>query len=85
MAPVKVVAEYECYNMKANKFEGLLHTFFGNSCLDLKVSDHNGIAHTPREWFIAPLGAIKQASQMMVTGDIINYRFDTVSQDIVER
>jgi hypothetical protein len=85
MAPVKVVAEYECYNMKANKFEGLLHTFFGNSCLDLKVSDHNGIAHTPREWFIAPLGAIKQASQMMVTGDIINYRFDAVSQDIVER
>lgn len=62
----------------------MLHTFFGNSCLDLKGSGHNGIAHTPREWLIAPLGAIKQASQMMVTGYIINYRFDAVSHDIVE-
>jgi hypothetical protein len=85
MASVKIVAEFECYNMKANKFEGLMHTFFGNSCLDVKVADNKGIAHTPREWFIAPLEDIKQAAQMMVTGDIINYRFDEVSQAIIER
>ncbi|MCG7499893.1 GIY-YIG nuclease family protein [Vibrio sp. Of7-15] len=85
MAPVQLVSEFECYNMKANKFEGLLHTFFGSSCLDVKVADHKGIAHTPREWFIAPLPCIKQAIQMLITGDIINYRFDAVTQDIVER
>ncbi|MBN8152378.1 GIY-YIG nuclease family protein, partial [Vibrio vulnificus] len=43
MAPVQLVSEFECYNMKANKFEGLLHTFFGHSCLDVKVADHKGI------------------------------------------
>ncbi|MEZ8883305.1 GIY-YIG nuclease family protein [Vibrio sp. 10N.222.54.F6] len=85
MAAVQLVSEFECYNMKANKFEGLLHTFFGNSCLDVKVADHKGIAHTPREWFIAPLPSIKQAIQMLITGDIVNYRFDAVTQDIVER
>lgn len=85
MAPVKIVAEFECYNMRANKFEGLLHTFFGNSCLDVKVADSNGIAHKPREWFIAPLEAIKQAAQMMVTGDIVHYRFDSITQAILER
>ena len=85
MAAVKIVAEFECYNMKANRFEGLLHTFFGESCLEVKVADNNGIAHTPREWFIAPLEAIKQAAQMLVTGDIVNYRFDEARQTIVER
>lgn len=85
MASVKVVTEFECYNMKANKFEGLLHTFFGNSCLEIKIADSKGVAHTPREWFIAPLEAIKQAAQMMVTGDIVNYRFDAVTQQIIER
>jgi hypothetical protein len=85
MASVNIVTEFECYNMKANKFEGLMHAFFGNSCLEVKVADNKGIAHTPREWFIAPLEAIKQAAQMMVTGDIVNYRFDEVSQAIIER
>ena len=85
MAAVQLVSEFECYNMKANKFEGLLHTFFGNSCLDVKVADHKGIAHTPREWFIAPLSCIKQAIQMLITGDIVNYHYDSVTQQIVER
>lgn len=85
MAAVQPVSEFECYNMKANKFEGLLHTFFGNSCLDVKVADHKGIAHTPREWFIAPLSCIKQAIQMLITGDIVNYRYDSITQQIVER
>lgn len=85
MAPVQLISEYECYNVKANKFEGLLHTFFGNSCLDVKVADHKGITHTPREWFIAPLPCIKQAIQMLTTGDIVNYRFDAITHDIVER
>lgn len=85
MAPVQLVSEFECYNMKAHKFEGLLHTFFGHSCLDIKVADHKGIAHTPREWFIAPLPCIKQAIQMLITGDIVNYRYDAVIQEILEK
>lgn len=85
MAPVQLVSEFECYNMKAHKFEGLLHTFFGHSCLDVKVADHKGIAHTPREWFIAPLSCIKQAIQMLITGDIVNYRYDAVMQEILEK
>jgi hypothetical protein len=28
---------------------------------------------------------IKQAAQMMVTGNIVNYRFDEVRQAIIER
>ena len=71
--------------MKAHKFEGLLHTFFGHSCLDVKVADQKGIAHTPREWFIAPLSYIKQAIQMLITGDIVNYRYDAVMQEILEK
>ncbi|BBW88648.1 GIY-YIG nuclease family protein [Klebsiella pneumoniae] len=85
MASVQLVSEYECYNMRTHKFEGLLHTFFGHSCLDVQLTDHKGIIHTPREWFIAPLECIKQAIQMLITGDIVNYRYDAITQEIVER
>lgn len=85
MAPVQLVSEFECYNMKTHKFEGLLHTFFGHSCLEIKVADHKGLAHTPREWFIAPLQCIKQAIQMLITGDIVNYRYDSIQQNIIEK
>lgn len=39
MADVEVVAEYQVFNINPQKFEYYLHTFFGESCLDLLVAD----------------------------------------------
>lgn len=42
MAAVEVVSIFKCYNMNPQKLEKMLHNFFGNSCLSIDVTDHNG-------------------------------------------
>ncbi|MDD7374069.1 MAG: GIY-YIG nuclease family protein [Sarcina ventriculi] len=83
MAPVKVIMSYKCYNMNVAKLETLLHNFFRKSCLDVEVIDKNGERHKPREWFIAPLEVIEEAIKLIINGQIINYKYDSITQKIV--
>lgn len=85
MAAVHHVASYKCFNMNAQKFENLLHTFFGKACLEIEVADTNGKMCKPREWFIAPLSAIEMAVQLLINGEIVHYRYDLSAAQIVER
>jgi len=85
MASVNHVSSYKCFNMNAQKFENLLHTFFGKACLDIQVADSDGKLCKPREWFIAPLKAIEMAIQLLINGEIVHYRYDLVSEQVVER
>ena len=83
MSPVKLVAEYEAYNMNTQKFEKLLHQFFAEVCLDLTVSDNKGRNHQPREWFIVPLDVINRAIELIVSGQIQHYQYDDTLKEIV--
>jgi hypothetical protein len=85
MAAVKVVSAYQCYNLNPQKFEALLHAFFGKHCLEVQVADSAGNFHTPREWFIAPLPSIELAIQLLINGEIVHYRYDGDAQEVVER
>lgn len=85
MAPVKVVSVFKAYNLNPQKFELLIHTFFGSSCLDVSVPDANGQVHRPREWFVAPLEAIDLAVKLLVNGEIVNYRYDPDSKSVHEK
>lgn len=85
MAAVKIVSVYQCYNLKPQKFEALLHAFFGKNCLEVQVADSAGNFHTPREWFIAPLPCIELAIQLLINGEIVHYRYDGDSQEVIER
>ncbi len=82
MAKVKIVASYKTYNMNTQKFEQLLHQFFGNSCLDISIVGNDGKSHNPREWFTAPLAVIKQAIELLINGEIIYYRYDKDKEEI---
>jgi len=84
MAPVSIQGAWKCFNMNPQKLEQLLHNFFGSSCLELDVFDHNGKRHTPREWFIAPFNVIEQAIELIISGEIVNYQFDTQGLIIVK-
>jgi hypothetical protein len=83
MAKVEYVAGWKCYNMNPQKFEQLIHNFFGSSCLNVDVFDERGQRYTPREWFIAPLAVIEQAIELIINGKIVNYRYDGESEMIV--
>lgn len=85
MAPVQIVASWKCYNMNAKKFEQLIQRFFGESCLEIDVFDENDKRHSPREWFIAPLEEIENAISLIITGKIVDYKYDIKYQKIVRR
>ncbi len=70
--------------MNPQKFEQLIQRFFGHTCLEIDVSDNNGKRHNPREWFIVPLGAIEQAITLILSGEIVNYRYDKQNEIIVK-
>src|SRR5699024_680049 len=85
MAPVSVVAEFKCYNMNPQTFESLIHRFLGDVCLDVHIYDNEGNRHNPREWFIAPYTVIEDAIEYILTGEIVNYKYDPERERIVGR
>jgi len=84
-APVEYVAAWECYNLNPQKFEQLIHNFFGNSCLEVDVFDQKGKRFTPREWFIAPIDVIEQAIELIINEKIVDYQYDPKNSSIIPR
>ncbi|WP_353951945.1 GIY-YIG nuclease family protein [Knoellia sp. S7-12] len=85
MAPVEVVATYRTYNLKASALENLLHRVFAEVRLDLTQVDRKGRNYDPSEWFIVPRGVIDQAIDLIISGDIVRYVYDSKAQRLVER
>ena len=85
MAPVSIVTTFKCYNLNPNKLEQLLHRFFGAACLEISISDSDGLMHQPREWFIASIEVIEQVVGLVQNQQIINYKYDIKNQEIVLR
>jgi len=83
MSAVKIIAEFEAYDMSPQKFEKLIHRFFAEVCVELKVADNKGKMHHPREWFIAPYDVITQAIHFIVNEQIVHYRYDAQLKEIV--
>lgn len=85
MAPVKIVADYRLYNVKASWLEHLLHRVFAEARLDLTQVDSTGRDYDPSEWFVVPRTAINAAVAMIETGEITGFVYDARRQVFVER
>lgn len=85
MAKVKIVETYKTFNVNAQKFEDLLHKFFKPAQVLIDVIDNNGTRCSPKEWFDVPLGIIQQAIALLASGEIVKYKYDPETQNIVER
>lgn len=85
MASVYHVSSYQCFNMNIQKFESLLHSFFGMACLDIEISDGKGGVFKPREWFVAPFATIEMAIGLLISGDIVNYKYDVTSGKAIKK
>lgn len=85
MAPVKIVADYRVYNVKASALENLLHRVFADVRLDLTQIDRKGQDYDPSEWFIVPRDAINQAVAMIMSGEITDYVYDRHLTRFVKR
>lgn len=83
MAPVKIVADYRVYNLKASALENLLHRVFADVRLDLTQTDRKGRDYDPSEWFVVPRDVINEAVAMIMSGEIVDYGYDKVQQKLV--
>ncbi len=83
MAPVRIVAEYKTFNMNTQKFELLLHNFLGHCCVSIDITDKNGVRRTPREWFSVPYEVVNQAIQLIISGEVVNYKYDRGKREII--
>jgi hypothetical protein len=84
MAPVDVVASYRTYNLRVSALENLLHRVFAEVQLDLTQADRNGRNYDPSEWYVVPIKVIDQAIDLIMSGDIVGYVYDTKAQKLVE-
>ncbi len=83
MAPVQIEAEYKTFNMNTQKLEQLLHNFFGSSCLNIDIWDENLRRRMPQEGFVVPLPIIDQAIEMIISEEIIHYKYDQELEVII--
>ena len=82
MAPVRIVAVYETYNMNTQKFEQLIHKFFGKVCLNIDIFGNDNKRYTPREWFIVPFEIIEEVVELIISGEIVGYRYDEMNEEL---
>jgi hypothetical protein len=85
MAPVELEAEYKTFNMNTQKFEQLLHNFFGACCLNIDIYDEKLRRRMPQEWFVVPLDIIDKAIELIITEDIVHYKYDKSIEKIVSK
>lgn len=85
MAPVEIVADYRAYNLRASALEHLLHRVFASVRLDITQVDRAGKNYDPSEWFVVPLRTINQAIDMIMSGEIVDYVYDSQQEKLVPR
>lgn len=85
MDQIELVKVYRCYNLNPQKLEHILHVFFREVQLLIDIYDDKGSRHSPREWFAVPLEVIEKAVRIIISGDILDYRYDGQAQKIVSK
>jgi hypothetical protein len=84
MAPVKIVSAYKTFNLDPQKFESIIHNFFSERCLDVKIADKKGNYKMPKEWYIVPINAIEEIIQLIINNQHLNYKFDHLQNRIIK-
>ncbi|TAG30055.1 MAG: GIY-YIG nuclease family protein [Sphingobacteriia bacterium] len=82
-ADVKNIQARKIYNRNADKLELLLHRFFAEVCLNVDIEIIQGKRITPREWFVVPFEEIERAIELILNEQIINYKYDRLTEKIV--
>ena len=82
MAPVKIISAYKTFNLDPQKFESIVHNFFSERCLDVKIADKKGNYKMPKEWYIVPIQVIEEVIQLIINNQHLNYKFNHLTNNI---
>lgn len=83
MSEVEIIASFKLFGANPQKLEALIHRFFADARLKIDLYDKSGARLNPSEWFVASIETIDEAITLLSTGDIVNYRYDTLADTIV--
>ncbi len=85
MADVELVESYRLtgdYNPQ--KVEHMIHRVFADAALDMKIVDKNGSEYKPMEWYSVPIHVVREVVDLIDSGEIVNYVYDSNQQKMVE-
>ena len=63
----------------------MIHTFFQEVCIEMEVHDNDGISHRPREWFSVPLDVVEEVVDLIISEDIVAYKYDSKNKKVVKK
>ena len=81
--PVDIIAEWQVYDANARSVEGVLHAFFYDQRVKVSLKAANDNIYKATEWFNVPLDEIEKAINLVIAGDIKNYRMDGAAGKVV--
>lgn len=84
-ADAQIVAEYETRGVHPRKIEVLLHRFFAEACINVRLPDRFGKSVDPREWFFVSVEAVEQVVRMIATKSLHLYKYEVSDDRIVLR
>lgn len=82
---VDIIAEWEVYDANARSVEGVLHAFFYNQRVKVSLRGLDDKIYKANEWFDIPLTEIEKAINLVIAGDIKDYRMDSAYGKIVAK
>ena len=80
---VDIIAEWEVYDANARSVESVLHAFFYDQRVKVSLKGSDDKVYKATEWFDSPLTEIEKAINLVISGDIKDYRMDSASGKIV--
>lgn len=80
-SPVVIVQTWKCLNLNSKKLETLLHSLFRKAQVRIRVNS-SGVSQVASEWFNVPLKTIEEACPLIISGEIVNYEYDSVSKSL---
>lgn len=81
--PVDIIAEWQVYDANARSVEGVLHAFFYDQRVKVSLKAANDNLYKATEWFNVPLAEIEKAINLVIAGDIKDYRMDSTAGKVV--
>lgn len=85
MADVELVESFKItgeYNPQ--KIEHFIHRVFADVALDISIADKHRSEYMPKEWYCVPIHIIRLAVELIGTGEIIHYKYDSNSEQMIE-
>ena len=84
-APVRLLAQIECFNLNPQKFENLIHAFLYQQRLNMTLISVSGKPYHPEEWFAVSVETAVEVCNRIIDGTIVQYRMDNTAGVIVKK